>query len=127
MKLYAYIIYIARRAMVLVGNEKNETWFAFALVGGFEMYLVIDLIYVATVIWKLNLSGEEIPTAIFAIAIVGLVNYFFIYRGQVYKRHDDEFDRYSASKHALFTTMSVILCVVIVVASAYVPSVLHRT
>jgi hypothetical protein len=127
MKLYAYVFYIVRRAMVAIGNAKHETWFAFALVGGFEMYLLIDLVYVATVLWKLDLTGHEVLVALASIVVVGMPNYFLIYRSGAYKRYDAEFSRYSVSKHALCASVAVILGVGIAIGSAYLPGVLQRT
>jgi hypothetical protein len=123
MKLYAYIIYSARRAMVAVGNGKFETWFAFVLVSWIEVFVLIYFVYLAIVFWKLNLANDEVPIDLALVIFVGLANYLLVYRGGIYKHYDDEFAGYSASKHAVRMSAAAILAVAVIFATGYLPSV----
>jgi hypothetical protein len=123
MKLYAYLIFIARRAMVAVGNGNVETWFAFVLVSWVEVFVLIDFVYLATVMWKVNLENYEIPIDLALVVLVGMANYFLMYRGGAYKVYDYEFASYSASKHAVSMSAAAILGVGVIVTTGYLPSV----
>ena len=109
--------------MVAVGNGRFETWFAFVLVSWIAVFVLIDFVYLATVILKLNLAKDEVPIDLALLILVGLANYFLMYRGGTYKRYDDEFAGYSASKHAVRMSAAAILGVGVIFATGYLPSV----